>query len=31
MKHDNSKRYYASKEYRDVQAGVLQRLVGEAG
>ena len=28
---DNSKRYYASKEYRDVQARVLQRLAGEAG
>ena len=28
---DNSKRYYASKEYRDVQARVLQRLAGEDG
>jgi hypothetical protein len=28
---DNSKRYYASKEFRDVQARVLQQLAGEAG
>jgi hypothetical protein len=28
---DNSKRYYISKEYRDVQARVVQRLAGEAG
>ena len=28
---DNSRRYYASKEYRDAQARVLQRLAGEDG